>query len=683
MLLKNKRNFVSSAMFLLIINIFFLIPSEASATVCPTLRPGDQVKVQGFPTIYAVNSNNEVMSFGAGDVYKSWRSDDRYSGYITITSECYDSLSSPNAQPLYINFRPGSYLIKREGSSQLYVVLPGNTKAKITSQVARALYSSSFVLKTIPLSRWASYVNNASDITLAIAHEGMLVMRPNDSKTYYVDNGNVLREVAVSGLVANRFKKSFVRKVAGSAVAGFSLGEPITGEVAEIADLTQSGVTVTPASPVARIIPPFIFAMRTSWPNPAIDDFQLNAVNDLGMRYVQGTPSFIWLSGESGSNGNVYKWSEFDGHMNKLAARGQKVIAFLMLPKLAGLHWNQSILRTDPRYRAEYEEYAYEIVNRYKNHPAWSGIVSVWGASSDVWGGTPFNEPEVEIPLLNAAYDGIKRADPNTIVVGFNMATTFTDGADWEQWHRRAFNLSPKFDWFGIQTHSVPVGAMHSDNIYGGMMGLMNIRRFLDERGYADKPIFQNEGGFHIFNSIFNQQSQAEQAVETFVTVRALNINIKGWVYFTMFGTVTSSSRCGANEDGDNWGIMSCAVEPYTSLPQPRPAYRALQTLFNTVDFDAYNYEATESSFVANQIAPFVFRFVKATNQSTKLWVVFSPRSISGAEPSTQNVSINISPALQAIKIEILGNQSAVQADASGNISVQSTASPVFIRVGQ
>src|SRR3990172_5417882 len=80
--------------------------------------------------------------------------------------------------------------------------------------------------------------------------------------------------------------------------------------------------------------------------------------------------------------------------------------------------------RNDSRLPPEYGEFAYEVVKRYSSHPAWPGIVAVFGGSSDVFGEHPWHEPEVQVPLINAAYDGVKRANASTIVVGINLATT-------------------------------------------------------------------------------------------------------------------------------------------------------------------------------------------------------------------------------------------------------------------
>jgi len=444
------------------------------------------------------------------------------------------------------------------------------------------------------------------------------------------------------------------------------------------------GDGVNTSTPSGRGLPPFIYSMRTAWTEPVYDDFQLDSLTDLGITYAQGLPSFFWAATESGPNGDFMKWGVTDGQMDKLSARGIKVIPFLQTPKLRGLHWDQSILRTDPRYAEEYGEYAYEVVSRYKNHPAWSGVVAVWGGSSDIWDReNNVNDPEIVVPLLNAVYDGIKRADPNTIVVGFNMGTDTMSEAEWIEWHERAFRLNPRFDWFGVQTHSVPVGTIPG-NQYAGLMGIANIRRFLDTRGYGKKPMFLNEGGFHIFNSGYTEQSQAEQAVQTYVSSRALSesINLKGWVYFTLFGDGDSAKNCGESNDGDNWGIMTCLdLSNPLEKPQPRVAYRALKTLFSTINFSAYAYEATEKG-APNQTAPFVFRFAKSDNRSAKLWVVFSPRRFvkGGSEPVRQDVTINISPARQATRVDILGNQTTVRADGDGNVTVRSGSSPIFVR---
>lgn len=222
-----------------------LVPGVANAATCPTLAAGDMVKVSGKPAIYVVDNNLKLRYFDNGDIFKSWRP--TYGGYVTITMDCLDSLGIPSVAPYGISYHPGSYVVKRDSSDQLYVVLPNNTLSTITPAAAATLYGTGYKAMVISVQDWPNYPNRGVAITEAKAHEGMLVS--NGGKTWYVDAGNVLREVTASGMTANGFQTRFVRPVADSVIAGYSTGSQITAEVKTMTDRTQSGgVVVNPAA---------------------------------------------------------------------------------------------------------------------------------------------------------------------------------------------------------------------------------------------------------------------------------------------------------------------------------------------------------------------------------------------------------------------------------------------------
>lgn len=444
--------------------------------------------------------------------------------------------------------------------------------------------------------------------------------------------------------------------------------------------------TTTPAplteTPTIHTYPNFIPAMRMYEALQKGDEqtdyvaTQFDGVKELGINYVQGIPSFYYwgIISHDKSGNAVWKWAPTDEQMDSLASRGLKAIPFIISPKMGGLPWDESITRDDPRYAQVYEDFAYEMVNRYKNHPAWSGIVAVWGGSSDIWDKEfPGTNPEVVIPLLNAAYDGIKRAEPNTIVIGFNFATTGAhDKETWELFHTRAFAQNPKFDWYGAQSHEVFTTEL-SDDYYGGIQGLTRIRSYLDNHGYADKPLWVNEGGFSFDKGkqgLPPGTIQTEQVIETFIVGSTIP-NLKGWVYFAYMGST----------DEDDPGVTGL-MEPRSSgwPPRPREAYNALKVLGNTVNFFDYQFDSKIVGEV-NQLNPYILKFVKKEQPNSKLWVVFSPRlHQSNQEPVTHEVTINIAPAVQIIKIDMLGQQSTLTADASGNVRVTSTSSPVYLK---
>lgn len=211
-------------------------PPTVPPGTCPALSSGDMVKVSGKPAIYVVNRFNKIMYFPSGDEYKSWNEGEGYGGYITVTQDCFDNgLNVPNTPPAGVNYRPGSYVIKKENTSQLYVVLPNNTIAKISDADAKALYGTNYRVMTIKFIFWSNYINTGADISGKV-HNGMLVR--NDGKVWYVD-GNTLREVPDTQMAANRFKSAFIHTVPASYLSGLAVGAPINGELVSATNRTQ------------------------------------------------------------------------------------------------------------------------------------------------------------------------------------------------------------------------------------------------------------------------------------------------------------------------------------------------------------------------------------------------------------------------------------------------------------
>lgn len=225
------------------IGVAALVPSMVLADTCPTLQSGALIKVSGRPAIYAVDSNGKVLYFPSGDEFKSWNSNNSYGGYSTITQSCYDALPVPTMAPLGVNFRPGSYVVKRPSSDQLYVVEPGNMLATITPAAAAALYGSNYKVMTVADVFFPNYGNTrgAAITDGTKAHPGMLIS--NAGKTYLVNADGSISEVTSAGFTANRFKSAFVHAV--SSIAAYTVGSQVTDVVAATADRTQTGGVVS------------------------------------------------------------------------------------------------------------------------------------------------------------------------------------------------------------------------------------------------------------------------------------------------------------------------------------------------------------------------------------------------------------------------------------------------------
>ncbi len=437
----------------------------------------------------------------------------------------------------------------------------------------------------------------------------------------------------------------------------------------------RASVTTIKAAVPARVLPEFNCTVR-AYGGAGYEEFQRGSMKELGLDYVQGLVDFTWDHIERGDN--VWKWIAADEQMDQLAKSGLKVIAFLICPKSPGLPWDESINRADPRFAAQYGEFAYQVVNRYHKHPAWSGLIAVWGGSSDVFGEHAFHAPEVQVPLLNTAYEGVKRADPRTIVISFNLSTSISTPRQWEDWFERAFALRPKFDWFGLHTYHAPVTCFDSPDAYAGVIGLINVRKFLDRHGYADRPLWLNEGGFNCGEDLggLPEQTHAEQVVEIYIVSRTLGVNLKGWVYFEYFSKTHLFEESSADP-----GLMTSLDQH--KPPQPRLAWRALQTLVKTVKFFEYDFDAKVSGTYNEPVPPFVYRFRHRGKPADVLWVAFSGWGTGKRTPIAQDVIIDIAPAPRATSIDLLGVQKVLTPDSSGNVIITVGRAPIYLKAGQ
>jgi len=262
----------------------------------------------------------------------------------------------------------------------------------------------------------------------------------------------------------------------------FSLREWLLGVVLTTTVIFTSDCVGSVRSdvPSCRVLPDFIYTVR-AYAGAGYNDFQISSIKELGLEYVQGLVDFTWDHIERGDD--VWKWVATDAQMNQLAQAGLKVIAFVICPKSPGLPWDETITRDTTRFVAEYGEFAYEVVNRYHKHSAWSGLVAVWGGSSDVFGEHPFHAPEVQVPLLNAAYDGIKRADANTIVISFNLSTSISTAEQWQDWFGRTFAMSrgtailAVISWAGSPCHLRPAHLPYAGDLLRQPRGLCRRHR--------------------------------------------------------------------------------------------------------------------------------------------------------------------------------------------------------------
>ncbi|MBT4121050.1 MAG: hypothetical protein HOA57_02575 [Candidatus Magasanikbacteria bacterium] len=170
-----------------------LVPMVAVAEdACPELEAGDLYKTSAGTAVYILNADMESMYFPNAEVYKTWFVD--YSGVEEISAACNELY--PQGDPAGVNYRPGSYLVKRIDGPSVFAVLPGNMRTKITSEaVAKGLFGDAWasMVRDVHAFHWANYTTGAEtlDVTLqngmVVTVDGEKVYSVVDGMTYEVD----------------------------------------------------------------------------------------------------------------------------------------------------------------------------------------------------------------------------------------------------------------------------------------------------------------------------------------------------------------------------------------------------------------------------------------------------------------------------------------------------------------
>ncbi len=166
-----------------------LVPSVAFAQTseCDSLEPGDLFKVPESTAVYYLTADMKKAYFPHSDVFKSWNLS--YDQIKVISGSCLNSYLS--ASPAGINFRPGSRLVKVEGSPDVFAILPGNNLVKVTGESVAALYGANWgsALRDVSPYHFPNYTNTQTTWSEAKPHDGQFVKKAGETTVYWVKDG--------------------------------------------------------------------------------------------------------------------------------------------------------------------------------------------------------------------------------------------------------------------------------------------------------------------------------------------------------------------------------------------------------------------------------------------------------------------------------------------------------------
>ena len=204
--------------------------------------------------------------------------------------------------------------------------------------------------------------------------------------------------------------------------------QPTTAPAAPTATPTPEPPTPTPSpTPLMTVVPMDTFMSSPDygvqaflWWRPEIADRDLTLIQEAGFTWVKQT--FDWHTIEGAGKG-ARDWQKADEAVRLVGEKGLKLLARVSMDPEHPVQWAGS----PPANADHFADFLFDMATRYQGRVQ---AYQVWNEPNLAreWGGKRPN-PREYVTLLKKAYDAIKRADPNAIVITAGMAPTGTDDA--------------------------------------------------------------------------------------------------------------------------------------------------------------------------------------------------------------------------------------------------------------
>ncbi len=349
--------------------------------------------------------------------------------------------------------------------------------------------------------------------------------------------------------------------------------------------------TPTPSPEVRQLVPSPAPAVHVSiWWDEAVAIRDLDLVQAMGFHWIKQT--FAWRDIE-GSRG-AFDWYRPDRIVQQAEERGLHLLVRLDRQPF----WSQAdggavpLNNAPPADYTDFENFCFAVASRYQGR---IDAYQVWNEPnlSREWGDQPPN-PADYVRLLQHCYEGIKRGDPDAIVISAGPAPTGTGlpiAIPDDEFIRAMYEAGAAqyFDMLGVNApgyaappQTSPEEAA-SNPAYGGhrwnvFRHVEDIRQIMLEYGDGAKQIAILEMGWttdptHPEYSWFavTEQQQAEYLAGAYWWAR---LNWQPWI--GIMTTIYIADPYWTPEDEEYWWSITLPDYPTTVV---RPAYEALSGL--------------------------------------------------------------------------------------------------------
>ena len=386
-----------------------------------------------------------------------------------------------------------------------------------------------------------------------------------------------------------------------------------TAEEEQPATLPQLQATEQPAESgflPATMESPDFGTQAFLWWRPEVAERDLNLIREGGFHWVKQT--FAWENIEGAGKGHL-DWSFSDRVVQQVNESNLKLLARISTDPQKRDFW----AGLPPDSADHFADYVFALASRYSCKPEAVGCIQayqVWNEPnlSREWGHKRPNPAEY-VYFLGRAYEAIKQANPNAVVVSAGMAPTgdnnelaMPDDLFYEQMYEAMGGSSDGyFDALGV--HGVGFAAppeldpddAAAESRYGGhrffsFRHVEDIRTIMERHGDDDKQIVLLEFGWtsdpvnpdyrwHGGDAGIDQTVQGEYLRRAYEWAEA---NWRPWIGLMSLITMPNLGWLsdGNPEDEEQfwWGIME--PSPCCGAPTFRPAYIELCRFLNAKD---------------------------------------------------------------------------------------------------
>lgn len=230
---------------------------------------------------------------------------------------------------------------------------------------------------------------------------------------------------------------------------------------------------------------------------------RMRVLNDTGAGWARQD---FWWSVVEPEKGR-FEWEDVDRAVDAYQKAGINLFVILCY----GSAWADGKAPATDQDIADFGEYVYQMVNRYKGKvQAWE----IWNEPNILPFWAPAPDPEIYTKLLREAYTRAKQADPNCYIVAGGLAGPDT------KFMRRMFEYGAAgyFDAFSYHNYGQEL------DMTTEWPAVQEMRAILRGAGEGDKPIWHTENGFYTGRVGLSPSDQAARLVRYSLGLLALGV---------------------------------------------------------------------------------------------------------------------------------------------------------------